>query len=312
MWDWIFGIIGFLAVAFLAVAMVAFNFTIVRPKKKKPPQDELRKERERIREKNNAYLYSLNPEDVSISSFDGLNLKAWYLPAAAPSKRFVICVHGYKCNGPDEFSHMMPFYHDRLGYNYLLPDDRAHGRSEGKYIGFAALDHKDILAWTRYLIDRFGEDIEILLHGISMGAATVMLANSANPPAQVKLIIEDCGFTSAYEVICNTLKDMIGFNFHPLVLVCSAICKLRAGYHFKDADCLKAMPNAQNPILFIHGDADTFVPTHMGVRLHAACDAVPKELLLVEGAVHAYSYYDAPEQYEQKVREFIQMHMGSV
>ena len=132
MWDWIFGIIGFLALAFLAVAMGAFNFTIVRPKKKKPPQDELRKERESIREKNNAYLYALNPEDVSISSFDGLNLKAWYLPAAAPSKRFVICVHGYKCNGPDEFSHMVPFYHDRLGYNYLLPDDRAHGRSEGK------------------------------------------------------------------------------------------------------------------------------------------------------------------------------------
>ncbi len=308
---WVAGIVLFLIVAFVASGFVAFQIAIARPKQKKPPKDELRQERELIRAKNNAYLFSLNPEDVSIKSTDGLTLKGWFLPAKTNEKRFVICVHGYKCNGPDEFSHMVPFYHDELDYNYLLPDDRAHGRSEGKFIGFGALDHKDILQWVDYLIKRFGDGIEIILHGISMGAATVMLANSANPPEQVKLIVEDCGYTCAYEEIANTLKGIIHFNFTPLVSMASLICKMRAGYSFKDADCLGRLPLAKNPILFIHGGADTFVPTHMGIRLHEAC-TVPKDLLIVEGAVHAYSYYDAPKEYQQKVKDFIKKHMGNL
>jgi len=305
---WIIGIVLFLLIGFLVLGYVAFIITIVRPKAKKPEQSEYKKARELIRAKNNEYLFSLNPEDVSIKSFDGLTLKGWFLPAKNQNRRFVICVHGYHCNGPDEFSHMVPFYHDELDYNYLLPDDRAHGRSEGKYIGFGELDHKDVLQWVDYLINRFGKDIEIILHGISMGAATVMLANSDNPPDQVKIIIEDCGFTCAYEVICNTLKDMIKFNAPLVVSYASLICKHKAGYSFKDADCLGKLKKAKNPILFIHGSADTFVPTNMGVRLFEAC-TVPKELLLVEGAVHAYSYYDAPKEYQAKVKNFISLYM---
>ena len=308
---WVAGIVLFLIAAFIVAGFVAFQIAIARPKKKKPPTDELRKGRELIREKNNAYLFSLDPEDVGIKSKDGLNLKAWFLPAVNNKKRFVICVHGYKCNGPDEFSHMVPFYHDELDYNYLLPDNRAHGRSEGKYIGFGALDHKDILQWVDYLVERFGDEIEIILHGISMGAATVMLANSANPPDQVKIIVEDCGYTNAYEEIANTLKDIIHFNFTPLISLTSLICKLRAGYSFKDADCIGRLPLAKNPILFIHGGADTFVPTEMGLRLHEAC-TVDKDLLIVDGAVHAYSYYDAPKEYQKKVKDFIVKHVGNL
>lgn len=308
---WVAGIALFLLALFVVAGVIAFNIAIARPKQKKPPKDERRQARELIREKNNAYLYSLNPEDISIQSTDGLNLKAWFLPAINNKKRFVICVHGYKCNGPDEFSHMVPFYHDELDYNYLLPDDRAHGRSEGKYIGFGALDHKDILQWVDYLINRFGKDIEIILHGISMGAATVMLVNSENPPEQVKIIIEDCGFTNAHEEISNTLKDIIHFNFTPLVSMASLVCKMKAGYFFNDADCIGKLPLAKNPILFIHGGADTFVPTEMGIRLHKAC-TVPKDLFIVDGAVHAYSYYDAPKEYQQKVKDFIVKHIGSL
>jgi len=309
-WYWVAGIAAFLLLVFAAAGVFSFRYAIVRPKVKAPPKDEKRIEREAIREKNNAYFFSLNPEDVAIQSADSLTLKGWFLPSKEANKRFTICVHGYHCNGPDEFSHMVPFYHDGLDYNLLLVDDRAHGRSEGKYIGFGALDHKDVLLWVDYLIKRFGNDIEIILHGISMGAATVMLANSANPPEQVKLVIEDCGYTNAKEEMCNTLKDMIGFNFVPIVDFASLLCKLIAGYHFKEADCIGRLPKAKNPILFIHGDADTFVPTHMGVRLHEAC-AVPKDLLLVKGAVHAYSYYDAPDEYRAKVTGFIHKHMDT-
>ncbi len=308
MWYWILGIALFLLTAFIALGYMGFTIAIVRQKKKKPAQSEYKKARELIRAKNNAYLFSLNPEDVSIKSADGLTLKGWFLLAKTENRRFVICVHGYHCNGPDEFSHMVPFYHDELDYNYLLPDDRAHGRSEGKYIGFGALDHKDILRWVDYLIDRFGKDIEIILHGISMGAVTVMLANSANPPEQVKIIIEDCGFTNANEEFVNNIKDRIKINGSPLVSLMSLICKIKAGYFFKEADCLGRLKQAKNPILFIHGGADTFVPTQMGRQLYEACP-VPKDILIVEGAVHAYSYYDAPKEYQEKVKSFIYKYM---
>ena len=231
-------------------------------------------------------------------------MNAWFLPAETESKRFVICVHGYKCNGPDEFSHIMPFYHYEMGYNYLLPDLTAHGRSEGKYIGFGSFDSKNILLWVNYLIDRFGKDIEIILHGISMGAATVMLCNEMDPPEQVKLVIEDCGYSSAYDQLNDTLKGLIGFKFPPLVKAASLVCKLKAGYSFSDADPLGNMYKAKNPMLFIHGATDDFVPFEFGKKLYEACP-VEKDYLWVPDTIHAYSYYNAKDEYEAKIKEFI-------
>ncbi len=301
-------VLALLILLFWGAAEFAFRSAIVRPKKQKPPTKEEHKERLIIRQRNNEAFFALKPEDHSIKSSDGLELRAWYLPAKNKTNRFAILVHGHKCNGPDEFSYMIPFYHDDLGFNVLMPDNRAHGRSEGKYMGFGALDHKDILLWIDYLIKNFGEDIEIILHGISMGAATVMLTNSANPPEQVKLIIEDCGYTNCHEEVEFVLKGMIGFNFPPLVNAASLICKLRAGYYFKDADCLGQMKNAARPVLFIHGDQDTYVPLEMVYRLHEACPT-EKELLIVEGAIHAFSCYNSPELYHAKVKEFLAKHM---
>jgi len=314
-WDIVLAAVALIVLfALLAAAAgyAVFRAAIRRPVKPKPESKDPRKiERRAIRDKNNAALYALKPEDFSLATPDGLTLKAWFLPAEKPSKRFAICVHGYKCNGPDEFSHMMPFYHQELGYNYLLPDDRAHGRSEGKYIGFGCLDYKDILQWANYLIERYGEDIEIILHGISMGAVTVMLANANNPPPQIKLVIEDCGFTTLVDEMKANLKEMTRPKLSFLIPLGSIWCRLIAGYRFADADCIEAVKKAKNPVLFIHGAADTFVPTDMVYRLFEAC-AAPKDLLVVEGAVHAYSYYDAPELYREKVRNFITLNTGSL
>lgn len=295
-----------------AVCDVACNYAIKRPdpSKKKTETREIYIKRNELRKKNNRRLFSLNPEDVELRSVHGLKMKAWYLPAEKPSKRFVICVHGYKCNGPDEFSHIMPFYHYEMGYNYLLPDLTAHGRSEGKYIGFGSFDAQNILLWVDYLIDRFGDDIEIILHGISMGAATVMNCNEMSPPDQVKLIIEDCGYASTTAELDNTLKDLIGFRFTPVVYGASLICKLKAGYYFSDSDPLKNMYKAKNPILFIHGEADTFVPFEYGKQLYEACPT-DKDCLWVPGAIHAFSYYDAKDEYEAKIKAFVARHLDA-
>ncbi len=297
-------VLAALIAIFCGATVYACSFAINRPKTKKPETEEIYIKRAEIRKKNNQRLYDLNPEDLTIKSVDNLNMKAWFLPAEKESKRFVICVHGYKCNGPDEFSHIMPFYHYELGYNYLLPDLTAHGRSEGKYIGFGSFDSKNILLWVNYLIDRFGKDIEIILHGISMGAATVMLCNEMDPPEQVKLVIEDCGYASAYAQLNDTLKGLIGFSFPPIVKAASYVCKLKAGYRFEDADPLGNMYKAKNPMLFIHGATDDFVPFEFGKQLYAACP-VEKDYLWVPDTIHAYSYYNAKDEYEAKIKEFI-------
>ncbi len=295
-------------IVYTIASFYCFNFVIKRKKKPDRPTKETHIIRAEMRRQCKDRLFKRNPEDLSLKSVDGLEMKAWFLPKEG-SKRFVICVHGYGGNGPDEFSHMMPFWYDDMGYNYLLPDLTAHGRSEGKYIGFGTFDSKNVLLWAQYLVDRFGEDIEIILQGMSMGAATVMIANESDPPEQVKLIIEDCGFTCAYDQILDTATHTLGFECKHLVASASALCKILAGYKFKDSDALGNMDKAKNPVLFIHGEGDTFVPYSFGKQLYEACNSVEKDCLWVPGAIHTYAYLDAKEEYEQKVKEFIAKHL---
>ena len=292
------------------VGNIACEMAIKRPAPNKPKKPETRQvyiQRAETRKRNNQHLYDSNPEDITIKSIEGFDMKAWFVPVEN-SKRFVICVHGYRCDGPDEFSHMFPFYHDTMGYNYLLPDLTGHGRSGGNYACFGATDAKNILLWVDYLINRFGEDIEIILHGISMGAATVMNCNEMSPPDQVKIVIEDCGFISAIDEMNNTLKDMIGFRCKPIVLLGSVATKIRAGYFFSESDPLGNMYKAKNPVLFIHGEEDKFVPFRYGKMLYDACPT-EKDFMWVPNTVHAFSYYNAKDEYEQKVKDFIKKHM---
>lgn len=301
-----------LLVSFSVILYVAIKQSVTRPESTAVNYDSLsekHKIRYKVRQRNNQHLYDLNPEDLSLTDPMGNELRAWFVPVK-DSKKFVICVHGYKCNGPDECSHLLPFYNETLGFNYLLPDHAAHGRSEGKYIGFGSYESENLLLWIKYLIERFGEDIEIVLHGISMGATTVMLANDSNPPEQVKAIIEDCGFTSAEDIINNTMKNKLGIPCPHITKAIILYCRLFRGYDMRQADCVERMNEAKNPILFIHGTADPTVPFAMGEKLYNACTTVEKDKLFVEGAIHAYCYYDAKEAYDKKVTDFLNQHLN--
>lgn len=303
------GIAG--AITAAAVGAGGYLNACVANRNKKPPTDPKRMLRTEIRKKNNEFLYSHNPEDIEIISPDMLRLKAWFVPSENESKRFVICVHGHNCNGPDECGHLFSFYHYTMGCNYLLPDLRGHGRSDGKLIGFGALDCKDIKLWIDYLIERFGSDIEIILHGISMGAATVMLVNNTSPQEQVKIIVEDCGFTNALEQIKETMQN--NFNLKHTAGFFSRItnvyCKAFSKYDLeKDASPLGTMANAKNPVLFIHGEKDALVPFRMCLELYEACPA-PKDLFTVADAEHAFCYYDAKEEYDAKVKAFVEKYI---
>jgi fermentation-respiration switch protein FrsA (DUF1100 family) len=241
-------------------------------------------------------------EDVEIRAYDGLKLHAYFYAAAQPSQRLVIMAHGYSSKGLDGGG-FARFYHD-LGWHVLLPDSRGHGSSQGDYIGFGWPDRLDYLQWVQTMIARLGQDCQILLHGVSMGGATVLMVSGEDLPGQVKAIISDSAYTSAAEILAYQMKRLFKLPPFPLIQVVSLVCRLRAGYFFEQASALRQVKRAARPVLFIHGEADTFVPVAMAPRLVAAC-ASPKELWTVPGAGHAMPFYVDRQGYQRRVLAFI-------
>ena len=244
-------------------------------------------------------------EEVYQTAFDGLKLHATYFPAIKESenkKRVVICFHGYTSKGMSDFTGLTDYYF-RHGYAMLHPDARAHGESEGEYIGFGCLDRKDALKWIDWVIEKCGTDVEILLHGISMGGSTVLMASGFKLPPQVKGIVSDCGFTSPKEVFTHVLKTMYHLPSFPVMQGANFINKKLAGYSMDECNAKREVAKATVPILFIHGSKDTFVPTKMCQEIYDCC-ASPKKILIVEGAAHGESYFKNMEAYENALDEF--------
>lgn len=244
--------------------------------------------------------------DVFVTSFDGLKLHATYFPALdaykGETEKAVICFHGYTGEGLS--NHMaIADYFLKHGYAILLPDARAHGESEGEYIGFGCLDRKDALVWIDWLIQECGEGIQIMLHGTSMGGATVLMTSGLELPANVRGIVSDCGFTSPKEVFTHVLNHMYHLPAFPAIQGADLLNQRLAGYGMDECNAKEEVRKAKVPILFIHGSADTFVPCSMCDEIYENCSA-PKRKLIVEGASHAESYYKDMERYEKELDAF--------
>ena len=243
------------------------------------------------------YIYSLNPEDLYINSFDNLKLHALFINNN--TNKTIICVHGYKAkDGLYDFG-MSASFLNSLGYNLLFVDNRAHGLSQGKYIGFGVLDSIDVNSWVDYLVTNMNQET-IILYGMSMGAATVMNAQNN----KVKAIIADCGFASGYDEVVYQIKKMYHLPSFPLVPISNILLKLLAKYSLKDKEAYKSIKNYHNNLLIIHGDKDHFVPTRDAYKIfdNATCH---KKMLIVPGASHAKSYLKDTELYEQTIKEFL-------
>lgn len=249
------------------------------------------------------WFHNSNFQEVEIKSEDGLRLRGYYLEADVPTKKTAILAHGY--NGQSKYmSRYARFYINILGYNVLMPDARGHGDSEGNYIGLGWPDRKDYLKWIDYIIDNVGEDSEIILHGVSMGGATVLMVSGEAVPENVKAIVSDCAYTSAKEQLEYQLKRMYNLPSFPIIHSTSILTKIRAGYSFGEASALNQVKKSKTPILFIHGDADAFVPYYMVNELYDKCSS-EKDIFIVKGAKHATAYKDDIDGYENKVIEFL-------
>lgn len=252
-------------------------------------------------EKRKEAMLAQPHEDVFIKSEDGLKLHATYFPGKQEGK-IVICFHGYTSEGMKDYIGLSGYYLER-GYSMLLVDERAHGQSEGTYIGFGCKDRWDALKWIEWVIQTCGEQVQILLHGTSMGGATVLMTSGLSLPGQVKGIISDCAFTSPKYVFTHVLHSMYHLPAFPLIPITDWINKKRAGYGMDECNAAREVRKAKVPILMIHGEADTFVPVSMCQEIYDNC-ASPKKLLVIPGAAHAESYYKDTESYEKALDEF--------
>ena len=214
----------------------------------------------------------------------------------------VICFHGYTGEGLSNHIAIADYFLKR-GYAMLMPDARAHGGSEGEYIGFGCLDRKDAMGWIQWLVGECGEDVKIMLHGTSMGGATVLMTSGLELPENVRGIVSDCGFTSPKEVFTHVLNHMYHLPAFPAIQGADFLNKKLAGYGMDECNAKYEVRRARVPILFIHGSADTFVPCSMCHEIYDNC-ASPKRKLIIEGAAHAESYYKDMAVYEKALDEF--------
>ena len=237
-------------------------------------------------------------EDWTLESFDGLTLHAKKFSPAENSNRWAILVHGYGRDGTFAYDYAEEYL--KRGWNVLVPDLRAAGLSQGEFITMGALESRDIFDWA----GKLPPDAKIILHGVSMGAATVMMT-AALEPKNLCAVVEDCGYTSAYEMFSAQLEKIFGLPEYPAMPCADIVCKLKTGVKISDAAPLAVVDKITVPILFIHGDADGLVPFEMLDRLFDKAVA-PKEKFVVAGAGHADAKRKNPAVYFDKVFAFLE------
>lgn len=242
------------------------------------------------------------PSEIwTITSAEGFKLHATYYKPAQESHDWAILVHGY---GRDQtFANDYAEEYLKRGYNVLTPDLRACGTSEGIYLTMGALESQDIKLWAEKIVES-DEQAKIVFHGVSMGAATVMMA-AALEPKNLVAVIEDCGYTSAYEMFTAQLEKIFGLPEFPIMPIVDVVSKIKTGVAISESAPIKSVEKISVPILFIHGDADKLVPYEMVNELFAATNSSVKEKFSVEGAGHADAKSKDPATYFNRVFHFI-------
>lgn len=243
-----------------------------------------------------------NVETVYTGAFDGIKLAALCLPAKNPIAT-VILMHGFRSTPYWDFAGAVKKYSE-MGLNLLLPYQRAHGMSEGKYITFGVKERRDVYSWIDWVKDRFGENEKIIVDGISMGCATVLMASELGYPENVKGIIADCGYTSPYDIVASVMKNNMHIPKYPFIWMYDAACRIFAGFSLKECSATDAMRVNTVPVLFAHGEADDFVPYWMTKQNYDACVA-EKSLVSVPEAGHGMCYLIDREQYDEQLDRFI-------
>ncbi len=284
-------------VFFLATGLYIFKSTVTRE------LHDIEKSYTRYIENNlfdEALYNSASKEDITLKSFDGLNLTSTLIMNENPTNKFIVLVHGVSICYVGSLKYFDIFY--KNGFNVLIVNQRRHGKSEGKYSTYGFYEKYDVNMWIEYLKSRFGNDIILGLHGESMGAGTVMETIPLND--SIKFVIEDCGYSNFHELIgfqiTHAYKNRLVRKILRPSLIFANFMKTKAKFSMKKIVPIDIVSSTSLPMMFIHGKEDYFVPWYMAVDLYKAKTKGYKELYLVEGAKHAEALEVNKILYEKK------------
>ena len=249
-----------------------------------------------------AWVDSLRRKDALRDTFltmaNGERHHAYYVHKG--SRKTALVIHGWR-DQAIEFFYLARMYECEFGYNVVVPDLYASGKSEGDVLQMGWLDRLDVLQW----LNLFKTDT-MVVHGVSMGGATTMMLSGEPVPDGIKDIrfVDDCGYTSVWDEFEGELKNQFNLPAFPLMHTTSLLCQLRYGWNFDEASAISQVKKCPYPMFFIHGDNDTFVPTEMVHRLYKT-KSEPKQLWITKNTGHAQSYKNHREEYINKIREYI-------
>ena len=255
----------------------------------------------KLSDENRNWLDTHEHNDVYLISRDNYCLHA--LMFDNNSDDWVILVHGYDADGTHMTTYARKLYSE--GYSILSIDQRGCGLSGDNETTMGHLEKFDVIDWAEKLTREYNAK-NIAFLGVSMGAATVMLASSEKMPETVKCIIEDCGYSSVREQFEHSIAKIVHLPPYPMLWICSILTRIQKRWNIlKDADCTRSVSDARVPILFIHGDEDDFVPYRMHSVLYNACPRNDKQILTVRNAKHTEAVSVEPELYWNTVLSFI-------
>lgn len=236
--------------------------------------------------------------DTFLITPNGEKLHGFYVNRGC--QRTAIVVHGWR-DCAVKFFWLARIYDHELGYNVVMPELHGCGESEGDAIQMGWNDRHDVMLWLK----AFQTDT-VVVHGVSMGAATTMMLSGEQMPDGIRNLrfVEDCGYTSVWDEFAGQLKEQFSLPTFPLMYSTSLLCQLRYGWSFGEASALRQVEKCRYPMLFIHGSTDTFVPTAMVYPLYEAKQG-EKALWIAEGAEHALSYKEHKDEYIRRVKAFV-------
>ncbi len=239
-------------------------------------------------------------EHVEITARDGVKLVGHFFPCEN-AKRIIIAFHGWRSSWHDDYGLISEFWHKNC-CSVLYIDQRGQNNSEGEYIGFGLTERYDCVDWVQWVIARCEDYLPLYLAGVSMGAATVLMASDL-PLAHVHGIMADCGFTSPQDIWKHVLRQNLHMTYGIRRAVANEICRRKIHMGPGDHSTVDSLKKTKIPVLFIHGTDDHFVPVEMTYENYKAC-ASQKRLLIVPGADHTMSYYVDKMAYEKAVLDF--------
>ena len=243
--------------------------------------------------------------DTSLVGEGGYKLHAVFAPAADPAhaQGTAVVVHGYTDNHLC-FLNLVRMYRDDLNYNVMVPDLHYHGYSEGRAVQMGWLDRFDVRRFAEMAHEIWGDDF-LVVHGVSMGAATTMMLSGDELPDYFRAFVEDCGYSSVWDQFSHNLKDSFHLPAFPVLNSASIVCKHKYGWGFKEASSVNQLAKCDRPMLFIHGDKDDFVPFEHLYKNYEAKTQGYKEMWVAPGSEHAMAYKDHPAEYTQHIRDFL-------